>query len=985
MGDCEFLEKKQQKLQALEKDKKSVIKKSLSSEPKEVSEEEEVSKEKLAENLNQEEEKDWFLLFTEEEEKKEEEEDKLQASLSKSMVPLDKVKKVPDPEAEKKLLAETEIKLRQETIEKVLNEELNTLEAGDYLYNLILKMGPMEGRSESFREMVTAASELSRLMLLRKSQVTLDTEEYITIMIRLSQAAADYYHEHRGYVYTDKGKTAKSFAKAMMTFSHKLFLRVTDKKTEKDVQDTVGSGEGVKKHYTKNEIKIEKAKCEELAKMRKKWSKHIARNNTICTPEEKLKDRLAIFQAYEEQIRIYRSTTMPYDMPREVMLTIDEYEDTLRAYKAMEWANKNLSSSKEKSETPADLIQKHVEEEDERQHQEPFDKEKLDQGLTEEQLKGIAEIDQWLVRNFNNGGFLRFIPALRNRNGDFVSRILSLSKRERLHMYYLVETRARKDAMPLDTVISQTRYKPNLKTFRKMMCASRFKVTAHVTGSYVYMHKLSEAFQIMQNEETRAALQSAAHIAQTRNEDEKKYNTDRDADLRLYALAETNLALRDYKESLRALDSTKGKKNREAAEAVVKKKAAEVQKALKKLVERDTELTKLKERVDAGQPGMEKTDKAEREYNGRNSNIGATSLLVSAVSGISGKLTTGSKVLGIGWGLSNEGWNKFELWTGSIAGSLSFANNLMNGINNIYNLCTRGADMSVTDIMASVSGIAKNITDASRGALTVADSILKYVGYVNEAMKTPLASALQYTGIASALFQGAKAQMQWQDVYERSSELTTAQAYFNKKKQWEKGKKPQTEEERKEWRKNKFEQGMLKLSEKLKERDRNSAIYSSISAGISTLSVTIPGIGGSVAAAVGIAFNITASVLTSVWTTKAHTASFDHYFNMDEITDKVMQKMSEGRVKQKGGEDRNAIKKRLRRRVAAAAGFANMASAQDHVAKKYAEFVHNRLFGEDAVEGEELKAYVALVKSFGLPYDNKKKKPTIEALRRKMV
>ena len=98
-----------------------------------------------------------------------------------------------------------------------------------------------------------------------------------------------------------------------------------------------------------------------------------------------------------------------------------------------------------------------------------------------------------------------------------------------------------------------------------------------------------------------------------------------------------------------------------------------------------------------------------------------------------------------------------------------------------------------------------------------------------------------------------------------------------------------------------------------------------------------------------------------------------------------MQKMSEGRVKQKGGEDRNAIKKRLRRRVAAAAGFANMASAQDHVAKKYAEFVHNRLFGEDAVEGEELKAYVALVKSFGLPYDNKKKKPTIEALRRKMV
>ena len=76
----------------------------------------------------------------------------------------------------------------------------------------------------------------------------------------------------------------------------------------------------------------------------------------------------------------------------------------------------------------------------------------------------------------------------------------------------------------------------------------------------------------------------------------------------------------------------------------------------------------------------------------------------------------------------------------------------------------------------------------------------------------------------------------------------------------------------------------------------------------------------------------------------------------------------------------------MRRVVAASAGYADVISACDQIAKTYADLICRGLFGgeEDRVEGEQRDGYIQIVKSFGLPYDEKKKIPDPDLLARRM-
>ena len=127
--------------------------------------------------------------------------------------------------------------------------------------------------------------------------------------------------------------------------------------------------------------------------------------------------------------------------------------------------------------------------------QEKIKLEYTDEGLKKEQLDGLVQIDQWVLRNIQNGGYMTFGLNISDRT-DFATKLLNLSKRERLYVYYLVEKRERINPTGEGIITSQDTYVPDLSMFKKHMVASKLKFYSRFSGGYIYWHKLAEAMSI---------------------------------------------------------------------------------------------------------------------------------------------------------------------------------------------------------------------------------------------------------------------------------------------------------------------------------------------------------------------------------------------------------------------------------------------------------------------------------------------------------
>jgi hypothetical protein len=139
----------------------------------------------------------------------------------------------------------------------------------------------------------------------------------------------------------------------------------------------------------------------------------------------------------------------------------------------------------------------------------------------------------------------------------------------------------------------------------------------------------------------------------------------------------------------------------------------------------------------------------------------------------------------------------------------------------------------------------------------------------------------------------------------------------------------------------------------------------------------LPGV-GLLAIGAGVGSSImNASILGDI-----KTDMIDQYLQFGPLYENALNKM-----KEEGREihDKKAFKEQLRRRLLAAAGFSDVASAADQIAKKYADFIRYKLFNPDSgISEDERNGYIQLIKSFGLPYDEKKGKPAAYMLARKM-
>ncbi len=112
--------------------------------------------------------------------------------------------------------------------------------------------------------------------------------------------------------------------------------------------------------------------------------------------------------------------------------------------------------------------------------QKSYSLKETDAGLLPEQIAGVQEIDHWF---------------LRNHQGVVVSDLMSLSMRERLFIYYLIEDNNRKKPEDYDMTASQN-YIPSLTKFKERMRTSKAEALSRIREGYIYMNKMSQAKQI---------------------------------------------------------------------------------------------------------------------------------------------------------------------------------------------------------------------------------------------------------------------------------------------------------------------------------------------------------------------------------------------------------------------------------------------------------------------------------------------------------
>ncbi len=810
-------------------------------------------------------------------------------------------------------------------------------------------------------------------------------EHYFDVAMRLSEAADSYYHLHRGHRSTTEGKIRKDQAMIIRTLTRGLInntaaaVTVENKKSfsylseEEGRVDRRNLAKIFKKHNPDGADP--KAKVQELASMYRKWAKHIGMNACVSSVEEQLNERLGIFEAYDRYIDQYKALYEVDEYPAEVRDCLTEYEFLKRRKAISQRLEQNKEAGAQEKQTVLGLINKHLEEEDEKKS-EPLSSKEVDKGLTDKQIAGVEAIDEWLIRNYSNGGLKRLVTSRRNHYGDFVSSLLKKSKRERLFMYYLVEKQTRKSqenaVMHLGN--SQVDYVPNLKAFKNQMLATKWKVIPHITGTYVYIHKLCEAFQI--NEQYKEGIKAAAYALNQdaapeelneKEENEKKRKNP--GEKRKEALASFLRDLKLYDTKLKAIKKA-GKNAGPGLEAEAKAIARKLQKKAKGLVDLDKQV-------------------ARKEYFGVKDMRGqADSTLLAGKESMqfTKVMSFVTKRYDFGWGLDHAGWENLQFWTADVAGSLAMTESLLTGCLSIYSLTVSGGDMTGGEIAENVLKIVKSSVKFAKDTVSgvhymehAAD--LATAAYssgetakaaAEAAASTPLMKSL---GAASVGMNGIIAASKWISYSGRSKKVKSAEKYFREKRYYE----YDPDEEKRE----KFEKGMVLLSQKLSNRTRKSAIHSTVLTGIGVTGIVIPGIGTAAAAVAGLIYSVTTGIMGESEKVTIAQAIFDHYFNMDRILDDVILL----KIRERGGNltvnKKKEVRTRLRRRVAAAAGFGSMRAAQTYICGKYCDYIRNKLFGEE--EAEDKEEFINLVQSMGLKYDEAKGKPTKARMLRKMM
>lgn len=764
--------------------------------------------------------------------------------------------------------------------------------------------------------------------------------EALEKMFALSQAADNYCVTHKKkFFMTDAGATRYLTAKmARDTASWYLQTLLSE-----DDKREIYNNEDAETVLGESEKSIEKS-LKQAAKAYHEYRVSLAENCMGYMPGgETLHRKLRVLRVSERLIKLYRRTHSD-ETKRDKLINemIKDYEECLG------W-EKLRTLTKQKEESFDGLIDQHLEKETEYKREERVVPADSREGLRTEQIRGIEQIDNWLIKNYKAGS---------NEDMEMLDRLFSLSKRERLHIYYLIENKRRRDANMLDVAASQT-YKPTLDGFTDKIVATKFKFWKRLGGEYIYSHKLSDALLVTR--EYRKEIEAVAEIDREQKLLKKK---EEEEDILIDEPAEAMQKLLELRGNLEVLREIWEKIDNEKTEKGKEKYYSSRDEACEKCKSIAVSLRHLQDRVPKEKINIPQGEDRGMEANGFAENYSIFGYLPNLLS---------EKLLGGSFELGTEGIVSLIY---AVTGTIILVKNGKNYSRE--DLAQRSLEVGFSAMYAASTGVMIASKFAQAAPLAQTASVME--------MGVPVVGALVTAGVA--ICQGvsaAKMKSHGKNAYQfimskRAKKLSNGKN----------GKKKYAELNKEEQRELKYEANMWILQDKLKERQKERADLNGVAAGLCAMSAVLP-----ILLIPTLAVFIVGGVQSYKRGSDLRSALFDDFFNMDQLAEDALTQRERGERGQHpyhSPEDREERKKQmkeaLRLRVAARAGFNSVHKATEYICLRFARLIRQKLFPAKEPEGqeqqEEQNGYIELVKALNLKYDKKKKIPEEHILARRL-
>lgn len=798
-----------------------------------------------------------------------------------------------------------------------------------------------EKRSDTAVDLMDSLSEWYRLSSDKNGMP--DLSESIGKLYELAQTSNAYIYSHKkSKVYGVVGKGREKVAKKVRSMVNACLKSMV---TEEERDEIYGPGNA--QYEVGESPKVITKKLGKAAKAYDNYRKQIIKlSQGYTTGEEILEKKYNALRVYDREMRLYREKyPFPADRDPAINEMITEYEECL-TWKTV------FAATKHKEEGLSKIIENHMEEEGEIEGTSKYKTVPKDdtEELSPEQLKGINEIDQWLLRNFQNGGLAGLILSfVKNTDGEVVTNILAMSKRERLHIYYLVEKDRRRKANIADVGGSQN-YTPTLDGFKDQILATRLKFWKRATGGYTYMNKLSDAYQV-----TMQYRKEINSVAEAEREEKKKdvnpleEGSPEAAEATVVSkLVELKHALEAYRDDQEMLKNAKSKREKAGAQAVVDESKSYCLRLLNEVKELDGKREKVY---------MEQREAMETEVN---EDLSKYSFVTKWPNWIDKKLFD------------------VKLLNGAFEAGTDGAVALLGAVTSTITLFKTGAQLSNEERAERSLQILQSTYTAVQKGLSIASGFMegaKGLAVAAEGMK-------DLAGVVGVVISGGVAISQAVSADKMDAYGKKAGDYFKQKRErLEKNKDGLSKKEKREL---KYEKNMMKLQEGLSERQERKAIYSGVGAGLAVVGM-IPGV-GTVATVASTIVSIVGSIHDIIAVGKLQTTLFDNFFNLDALTDKVMAKRYKNHMNNAHNlahSPRERVKEALRMRAAGYAGFSNMRAAALFVCSKFAGLIREKLFGGNTPPAEK-EAYITFVQALNLRYNEEKGLPDEHILVRKM-
>ncbi len=829
----------------------------------------------------------------------------------------------------------------------------------------------------------------------------------VEALLRANEATRGYIETHRGTRLTVIGYEKKERIAAYSNKLNDLIANILCK-------PTVGVApidEPLTKKISAERSEIVEFKMAELKKNYRSIAEKIGAGY-FDSVESKDYRRLQIFDLYRNDIRIYRALHKD-DMPEDMKKLFTEFDRLVGQYTFIKWMKKNVSDKFMQNDV-ANLISTEAHQRAERkQHKVDYAvAQEYDRGLTAEQLNGVEVIDRWFVRNWNNGGMSGVgFTNLRIGCADILSELFRRSKRERLHIYYLIETGKRKNPNILDIGESQATYVPDYNNFKKQMLASRWSFIKHTTGSYVYMHKLTEAMDIsnryhdMIMNAARIQIQdeSTGKEKSSRKEEQKQGQKQQEngqgavpaevlkRDEKLFVFSKM---LFKYRDALAAAKKAGQEKQGPLVDAA-KSYAVMTQYAFDELKEADAA---VEEKLSMKNSLLKDKDPVNLSYDALPEYIKYSGFgIVGLKSGVdnAGKITELSSFTNI---FKNLDQSAVKFWTGTVSTSLAAVGAGLTVVLNIYNLVKLCRDMGageitsgVLDVLRSLGSVAVSVWTGVESTTGVANQIFLFADGQASVATSSAGIASGAVGAVSFAAGVIKIGVNIHRCGKTGSAvdaITTKRAAKLKEIKETKDKKEAEEKVKELKREARYEDSMIGLSRKLQDKDAIAGGFLATTGLVALGGVAIAAAvasGGLFVLAAGVAISVVGGMVDAVMAGRAQMEAFDRFINLPDIARAVKDKLKE---KGKTVNDEKAFMDQLRRKVCASLGFADVASACDQISKNTSGFIYDRLFNPN-LSPEEKQPYIDIVKGFGLRYtpgkksDGSDRKPTLQALQKK--